>query len=90
MVAADLFLMDRYLDRCHKLGVKVLYDMSSLGFSAGATPARNYVHDWASEAWQEAVKGNVSLVAGHPALLAYCESLPAALVVAIKDIGPCP
>ena len=48
--------------------------MSSLGFSAGATPARNYVHDWASEAWQEAVKGNVSLVAEHPALLAYCES----------------
>ena len=67
--------------------------MSSLGFSAGATPARNYVHDWASEAWQEAVKGNVSLVAEHPALLAYCESREPACrfdLMAIKDIEPCP
>jgi hypothetical protein len=59
----------RYLDRCHAVGVKVLYDMSSLGFSAQA--GENYGKDWASTPWKRQVEGNVSLVASHPAVLAF-------------------
>ena len=59
-----------YLDRCHAAGVKVLYDMSALGFSAGA-PGFDYGKDWDSDTWRKYVEGNVSLVASHPALLAF-------------------
>ena len=55
----------QYLDWCHEAGVKVLYDVSRLGFSAtgAALPiADNYTNDWALEAWVAVVKGNVSLV----------------------------
>ena len=64
----------QYLDSCHEAGVKVLYDVSRLGFSAtgAALPiADNYTNDWASEAWVAAVKGNVSLVNEHPAIMAF-------------------
>ena len=61
----------QYLDWCHEAGVKVLYDISQLGFSAGEKPPMNYSRDWDTEAWVAAVRGNVSLVAAHPAILAF-------------------
>ena len=59
-----------YLDLCHAAGVKVLYPLADLGFTAGLNK-QNYAKDWLNPAWVSAVRGNVTLVKSHPALLGY-------------------
>ena len=62
-------------------------DLQPLGFSGAG--GDNYASRWKDQAWHEAVRGNISLVMNHRAVLGYCESrflqVPAASAIALRD-----
>jgi hypothetical protein len=49
----------------------VWIDLQPLGFSGAG--GDNYASRWEDQAWHEAVRGNISLVMNHRAVLGYCE-----------------
>eukprot|EP01051_Picozoa_sp_SAG22_P020086 SAG22_NODE_3924_length_1466_cov_1.268471_2_plen_161_part_00 len=60
--AADARSIMLYLDRCHAVGLRVLYDLTRLvGYSAGRLPPL------------ELLVAEVEAVRGHPAVAGWCE-----------------
>lgn len=61
-----------FLDACGALGIRVIYPLAPT-LARGTVPGRDrsYRELWGDPAWQRWVRGNITLVAGHPALLGY-------------------
>ena len=57
-----------FLDRCDEAGIKVVYPLAP---SVAAGMRNQYDTHWSSAAWQRWVRGNISLVSNHSALLGF-------------------
>jgi hypothetical protein len=57
-----------FFDHCASVGIKVIYPLAP---TVGKGMRNNYSRHWADPQWQDWVRGNVSIVANHSALLGY-------------------